>query len=54
MLSVIAAIPSPSFNSIGPFNIYGLCIALGVVAAVWLGQRRWEAMGRDPGWVETS
>ncbi len=48
MISVIAAIPSPSFNSIGPFNIYGLCIALGVVAAVWLGQRRWEAMGQDP------
>jgi prolipoprotein diacylglyceryltransferase len=37
---VVASIPSPSFNSIdiGPLslNIYGLAIALGVVAGVWL------------------
>lgn len=43
--SALAAIPSPSFNSIGPFTIYGLLIALGVVAAVWLSQRRWMAAG---------
>jgi prolipoprotein diacylglyceryl transferase len=46
---VIASIPSPSFNSIdiGPLslNIYGLCIALGVVAAVWLFGRRLEERG---------
>jgi len=40
------AIPSPSFNVIelGPLNlnIYGLLIALGVVAAVWLFGRRLE------------
>jgi prolipoprotein diacylglyceryl transferase len=42
---VIAAIPSPSFNSIGPFTIYGLMIALGVAAAVFLAQRRWTAAG---------
>ncbi len=45
---MIAAIPSPSFNSIGPFTLYGLCIALGVVAAVQLGQRRRERMDGDP------
>ena len=43
---MIASIPSPSFNSIdiGPFslNLYGLMIALGVVAAVWLFGRRLE------------
>lgn len=43
---MIAAIPSPSFNTIelGPLslNIYGLMIALGVVAAVWLFGRRLE------------
>jgi prolipoprotein diacylglyceryl transferase len=37
---MIGSIPSPSFNSIeiGPLslNLYGLMIALGVVAAVWL------------------
>ncbi len=41
-----ATIPSPSFNSIdiGPLslNLYGLMIALGVVAAVWLFGRRLE------------
>ena len=48
---VVASLPSPSFNSIdiGPLslNIYGLAIALGVVAAVWLFGRRLEA--RDVG-----
>ena len=43
---MLASIPSPSFNSIdiGPFslNLYGLMIALGVVAAVWLFGRRLE------------
>jgi prolipoprotein diacylglyceryl transferase len=43
---MLASIPSPSFNSIeiGPFslNMYGLMIALGVVAAVWLFGRRLE------------
>jgi len=44
---VLATIPSPSFNSLGPLNLYGLCIALGVVAAVWLFGRRLEQ--RDAG-----
>ncbi|MEM8621016.1 MAG: prolipoprotein diacylglyceryl transferase [Actinomycetota bacterium] len=43
---MIASIPSPAFNSIdiGPLsiNLYGLCIALGVVAAVWLFGKRLE------------
>ena len=46
-------IPSPPANgiSIGPFrlHVYGVMIALGVVAAVWLAQRRWEAIGGKPG-----
>jgi len=48
VLPVIASIPSPSFNAIGPFNIYGLMIALGAFAAIWLGQRRWAAQGGNP------
>ena len=44
--SLLGSIPSPEFNSIdiGPFslNMYGLMIALGVVAAVWLFGRRLE------------
>ncbi len=47
--NLLASIPSPSFNSIdiGPLslNIYGLAIALGVVAAVWLFGKRLEERG---------
>jgi len=46
---MLASIPSPSFDSIdiGPLslNIYGLLIALGVVAAIWLMGRRFEQRG---------
>ena len=49
---LLASIPSPSSDSIdiGPLSLraYGLMIALGVVAAVWLSQRRWAARGGDP------
>ncbi len=49
---VVAAIPSPSSSSIdiGPLslNFYGLCIGIGVLAAVYIGQRRWAARGGDP------
>ncbi len=45
-LIMLASIPSPSFNSIdiGPLslNLYGLMIALGVIAAVWLFGKRLE------------
>lgn len=52
MTSLIASIPSPGTNSleIGPltFNAYGLCIGLGVIAAIFIAQRRWAARGGDP------
>jgi prolipoprotein diacylglyceryl transferase len=45
-MSLVSSIPSPSFNSfdIGPLslNIYGLAIACGVIAAVWLFGKRLE------------
>jgi prolipoprotein diacylglyceryl transferase len=44
----IASIPSPGSNTIGPFHMYGLMIALGVIAAVELGRRRWAARGGNP------
>ncbi|MYH76540.1 MAG: prolipoprotein diacylglyceryl transferase [Acidimicrobiaceae bacterium] len=48
----MASIPSPPRNglSLGPLDLraYGVMIALGVVAAVWLSRRRWEARGGDP------
>ena len=42
-LGSLAFIPAPPFDTIGPFRLYGLMIALGVVAAVWLAGRRLEA-----------
>jgi prolipoprotein diacylglyceryl transferase len=49
---MLGAIPSPSSNSIeiGPLDLrlYGLMIAFGVFAAVWLAQKRWAALGNDP------
>lgn len=49
MSSLLASIPSPSsgeFNLFGlSIHAYGLMIALGVVAAVWLAGRRMEAAG---------
>lgn len=50
--ALIASLPSPSRNSIelGPLTLrmYGLCIALGVIAAVAIAGRRWTARGGDP------
>jgi len=49
MTAVLASIPSPSSGAltIGPLSIhaYGLMIALGVIAAVWLLGRRLELSG---------
>lgn len=48
-MKFVASIPSPSDSvfRLGPLSIhaYGLMIALGVVAAVWLAGRRLEAAG---------
>ena len=54
---LLAYIPSPSSNGIqiGPLNLraYGLFIALGVLAAIWLTDRRWRARGGDPGVISS-
>jgi prolipoprotein diacylglyceryl transferase len=48
---LLASIPSPGASTveIGPLTLraYGLMLALGVVAAVWLAGRRWAERGRD-------
>ncbi|HEY3811005.1 MAG TPA: prolipoprotein diacylglyceryl transferase [Acidimicrobiales bacterium] len=53
MIALPAYLPSPSTNglSIGPvrLHVYGLLIAAGIAAAVWLSQRRWERIGGRPG-----
>ena len=59
MTSILAAlplsIPSPSQGvwHLGPLPVrgYALCIILGVVVAVWMGERRWVARGGVRGQV---
>jgi prolipoprotein diacylglyceryl transferase len=46
--AMLASIPSPSSNTIGPFRAYGLMIGLGVLAAIELAARRWKDRGGDP------
>ena len=52
MLVLLASIPSPGSKAleIGPLSLraYGLMIALGVLAAVEMGRRRFVAKGLDP------
>ena len=51
-LALLGSIPSPGSNSIniGPLELraYGLSIAIGVIVAVAVAQRRWVARGGDP------
>jgi prolipoprotein diacylglyceryl transferase len=51
----LAYLPSPSQGVwwLGPFPIraYALCILVGIVLAVWLGDRRWRERGGQPGLV---
>jgi prolipoprotein diacylglyceryl transferase len=56
-VSVIAlSIPSPSSGvwHLGPVPIrgYALAIILGIVLAIWIGERRWAARGGRPGEVQ--
>ena len=51
----LASIPRPSDGvwhlRAFPVRGYALCIILGVVVAVWVGDRRWIARGGQPGTV---
>jgi prolipoprotein diacylglyceryl transferase len=50
------SIPSPSEGvwHLGPLPLrgYALCIILGIVAAIWIGERRWVARGGRAGEVQ--
>ncbi|GAA0923856.1 prolipoprotein diacylglyceryl transferase [Nonomuraea longicatena] len=54
-MPLVASIPSPAEGVwyLGPLPIraYALCIVLGVIVAVWLGERRWRARGGVAGTV---
>jgi prolipoprotein diacylglyceryl transferase len=51
-MSVLASIPSPSQGvwELGPFPLraYALAIIAGILAAIWLTDRRWRARGGAP------
>ncbi|WP_232236162.1 prolipoprotein diacylglyceryl transferase [Nocardia sp. BMG51109] len=53
--AVLAAIPSPPrgvwFIGGVPLRAYALCIIVGIVAAIWWGERRWRERGGEPGAV---
>ena len=55
-MTPLAFIPAPPTNGfhIGPLflHLYGLCIAIGVLAAFWLANRRWVQAGGKPGELE--
>jgi prolipoprotein diacylglyceryltransferase len=51
----LLAIPSPAEGTwyLGPVPIrgYALCIVAGIIAAIWIGERRWVARGGRSGEV---
>lgn len=51
--TLLAYIPSPAQGVwyLGPFPLraYALCIIVGILVAVWWGDRRWRARGGQPG-----
>ncbi|APU20022.1 prolipoprotein diacylglyceryl transferase [Actinoalloteichus sp. GBA129-24] len=51
----LASIPSPDQGvwRIGPLSLraYAICILIGIVAAIWWGERRWAARGGEQGTV---
>ncbi|WP_371779299.1 prolipoprotein diacylglyceryl transferase [Streptosporangium subroseum] len=52
----LASIPSPSQGvwhlfGVVPLRAYALCIVLGVIVAVVIGERRWRARGGEPGTI---
>jgi prolipoprotein diacylglyceryl transferase len=54
-VTVPASLPSPTQGvwQLGPLPVraYALCILLGIVVAIWLGDRRWQARGGRPGTI---
>ena len=50
--ALLAFIPSPSrgvfYLGPLPLHVYGLTLAIGVVAATYLAEHRWKRMGHDP------
>ncbi len=54
-MSWVTSIPSPSQGvwQLGPFPLrgYALCIIAGIIVAIWVTDRRWQARGGQPGTI---
>jgi prolipoprotein diacylglyceryl transferase len=48
---VLASIPSPDSGNLGPFHMYGVLLAVGVLVAVAIAERRWRRRGYRPGGI---
>ena len=44
-MSPLASIPSPESGNLGPFHMYGIVLAIGVLIAVYVAERRWRNRG---------
>jgi prolipoprotein diacylglyceryl transferase len=45
MSPALGSIPSPSSGNVGPFHMYGLILAAGVLVAVYVAEHRWRRRG---------
>ena len=43
--TLLASIPSPESGNLGPFHMYGIVLAIGVLIGVWVAERRWRSRG---------
>jgi prolipoprotein diacylglyceryl transferase len=42
---VLGSIPSPADGNLGPFHMYGVILAVGVLVAVYVAEQRWRRRG---------
>jgi prolipoprotein diacylglyceryl transferase len=45
MQPLLGSIPSPSSGNLGPFHMYGVILAVGVLVAVYIAEQRWRNRG---------
>ena len=45
MHPLLGSIPSPSSGNLGPFHMYGVILAVGVLVAVYVAEQRWRRRG---------
>jgi len=48
---LLASIPSPGSGNLGPFHVYGVLLAVGVLVATKVAETRWRNRGFPPGGI---